>query len=346
MQRPMMDPTFVMDLAESKQQKKHIAWKRWLFSGIKAFWGWLVSNPFTVSRPGEQKRRVSVWSILLRTTVMWIILLPLLLGGTLVLLIRQATHPPAASVAADPNSQGLYFETVHFTSSDGTPLTGWLVPALDARRVLDEKDRSLQLRRPAIVLVHDFGRSMQQMLPLVQPMHDEGMVVLVLALRGAGTASPTGQTFGLNESKDVAAAVDRLRQTSYVDSSRIVIAGIGSGATACLIATKSDASIRAVVAMQPLKGYEENVSTRIAPKQAWLGWMEPLCRRAFEAIYSVDSQQLDLKAYASVMANRPSLQMASEDPYLLNEAGTAHQIRAFCRRAFQTNLITTVGSAR
>jgi len=343
MQRPMMDPTFVPDLFEAKRIP---AWKPWLLKGVKAFWGWLVSNPFTVRKPGEERRTFSIWSVLLRVAVIWIILVPLLLGAMLMLIVQQGTHPAPASVAADPNSEGLYFETAHFTSADGTPLTGWLVPALDARRVLDEKDRSVRLRRPAIVLVHDFGHSMQQMLPLVRPLHDEGLVVLVLALRGQGTIAPTAQTYGLNEAKDVSAGLDLLRQTSYVDSSRIAVAGIGTGANACLIAANGDAGVKALVIVQPVKAYEQGVSVRIAPKSQWLDWMEPLCRRAFEAIYNVDSEQLNVKHYASLLATRPSLSLLDEDPFLLNEASTAHRVKVFCRRALQTNELPKLGSAR
>lgn len=344
MQRPMMDPTFVPDIVEAKC--KHVAWRQWVSRGTRWFWGWLLTNPLTVQMPGQEKRRWSIWSVVLRMVVCWAILLPLLVGGTVLLLVFKGTHPAPASLAADPSSQGVYFESTRFPSTDGTQLSGWIVPAIDARRVLDEKDRTLKLSRPAIVLVHDYGHSMQQMLPLIKPLHDEGMVVLVMGLRGANTGSLTAQTFGLNEAKDVSAAVQLLRQTAFVDRNRIAVAGVGTGANACLIAASSDSTIKAVVLAQPVKSYREAAANRISPNGKWLTWMEPVCQRVFEVLYGVDSQQLSYDRYASLLKTRPTLLFDTEDSYLLNEVGTVHRVQVFCRKHLQTDELPRLGTAR
>src|SRR5260370_1169386 len=83
---------------------------------------------------------------------------------------------------------------------------------LDARRVLDQKEKWIAEKFPAVILAHDYGASRQQMLPLVAPVHQAGFVVLVLQLRGSALGGQAGSTFGLKESGDVKAGVNLLRK--------------------------------------------------------------------------------------------------------------------------------------
>ena len=139
--------------------------------------------------------------------MMFLPVLPLLAAITLV---YAGTHPAPPPALSDPSSQGLYYDPVSIISQDGTRLSGWLVPAIDAHRVATQREAALSERRPALVLVHDFGQSPQQMLPLLGPLHDEGYVLLAVCLRGDGIDHTVGQTFGVSESLDVKAAVELL----------------------------------------------------------------------------------------------------------------------------------------
>ena len=85
------------------------------------------------------------------------------------------------------------------------------------------------------------------MLPLVTPLHQAGYIVFVLGLRGSNLGSTYGSTFGLSESNDVKAAVDLLRKTPFVDTKRIAVLGLGTGATASLLAVQKDPGIAAMV---------------------------------------------------------------------------------------------------
>ena len=113
-------------------------------------------------------------------------LLPLLAAG---LLVYAATHPTPREATGDPAAYGIYFQSISITTEDGLHLNSWLLPAIDAHRVLAERDSVLKDRWPAIILVHDFTQSLQDMLPLVGPLHDEGFVLLVISLRGDGANS-------------------------------------------------------------------------------------------------------------------------------------------------------------
>jgi pimeloyl-ACP methyl ester carboxylesterase len=333
MQRPMMDPTFVKDLVNSK--RKRPAYLKLVGKAAKWFGRSLVSNPLVVRRPDEQEKRVSLVKLGLRMAVSWVIFVPLLAGLATALLVFVGTHPQTPMVVADPASQGVYYEPVTFASEDSIILNGWLVPAIDAKRVLEDRDRMLRMRRPAVVLVHDFGQSPQQMLPLVRPLHDEGIVLLLVGLRGIGGDSRAGQTFGLNESKDVAAAVEMLRNRAFVDPARIAVVGFGSGANATLIAASKDSSIKAIVLANPIKATEEEIARRIAPNRHGLRWVEPLFRRVFEVMYNVDTREMNYDSFASVLSSRPTL-VFDGDNFILQDKGTTEQVRAFCRRHLRT----------
>src|SRR3954467_8110740 len=114
------------------------------------------------------------------------------------------------------------------------------------------------------------------MLPLVRPLHDAGFVVLVVGVRGSGTTTPAAQTFGLTEWMDVRAAAEMLRRRPYVDANKIGGAGIGTGATAALLAAEPDDGLRALVLDDPASSADEVVAHRLAPRLPYLEWMRPI----------------------------------------------------------------------
>jgi hypothetical protein len=344
MNRPMMDPTFAPDLVASK--RRHLPLGKWAAKGAKWFFNWMLTNPLAIRRPGDEPVRWPLFKIAIRMTIFWAILLPILVGLVVMLTVYLGTHPTPLPIVAEPSSYGVYFEPATLASTDGTQLTAWLVPAIDARRVVEEKDHALKLSHPAIVLVHDYGHTMQQMLPLVRPLHDEGIVVLVLGLRGSGSGSHAAQTFGLNESKDVIAAVDLLRQSAFVDGSRIAVAGVGTGANAALIAASRDSSIRAVVLADMLQNCDGIVATRLSPKEPWLQWLQPVCRRVFEMECDVDTADLDAVRYAGLLKSRPVLLLAGQNGITTADPTTLKRVKLFCRRHLDTQSAPRLGSAR
>jgi len=224
-----------------------------------------------------------------------------------VTLVFAVTHPPHYSAEADPTLQGVYYDPVNFVSEDGTRLEGWIVPVFDAKRVLEEKERTLHKKHPAIVLVHDYMGTRQQMLPLVPALHDAGLVVLVVGLRGTGPSMGTGQTFGLKEQMDVRAAVDFLRRRSYVDAAKVSVMGLGTGANAAVGAAAQDANIAALILDRPIESFDQAMTNRLGRNQQWLSVLMPLFRYTFEAMYHVDADQLTSASFATVTSTRPTL---------------------------------------
>jgi len=342
MQRPVMDPTFVKDQAKAK--RRGLPLLRWTIGAARWLGRSLLSNPLVVQRPDDPKRP-SLVKVGVRMLVSWAVFLPLLTVGSAVTLVWLGTHPKSPPAITDPNSQACYFDPVSFASEDGAQLSAWLIPVIDAKRILLEKERVFHSRRPAIVLVHDYSESAQQMLPLVRPLHDEGVVVLDVSLRGSGSQTTGAQTFGLNEAKDIAAAVALLRHSTFVDPQRIAVAGIGTGANAALIAASRDSNIAAVVIFNPIKDCDAAIIQWVAPRRPSLNWMEPLCRRVFEVMYGVHAEDLTYDHYASVLKSRPTM-LFTGDSFVLHEANTINEVRAFCRRQLRTQEMPTLGTAR
>jgi hypothetical protein len=224
-----------------------------------------------------------------------LLFVPFLLSALVMALVYSGTHPPAVASAMDPTCHGIYYDPVDFLSEDGTPLEAWLIPVVDARRVLEDKDRALSELHPAVVLVHDFGAARQQMLPLAGPLHQAGFVVMIVGLRGGNAmGTPVGQTFGLNEAGDVRAAVEVLRKTPFIDGQHVGLLGIGTGATACLLAAQRDPTIAALVLDRPSHSFDDVLSEHLSPGPAWLGWLGPFCQWTFEIAYKVNATDVNL----------------------------------------------------
>ncbi len=200
-----------------------------------------------------------------------------------------------------PTSVGLYYEAIDFTSDDATRLRGWIVPAIDARRVLEGDDRLLRTRHPGVVLAHDYGKSPSQFLPLLMPLHDAGFDVLVVGLRGVGLGMPVGQTFGPNESKDITAAVQLLRRYPTVDPRRVSVVGVGTGANAALLASERDPDIAALVLADPLGDAREAISRYVGPNHWRMGWMQVLSRWGWELGYHIGADDVDLIRFQATL---------------------------------------------
>ena len=244
-------------------------------------------------------------------------------------LVFVGTHPPR--VVIEPNESTihtLYYDPVNLISSDGTQLEGMIFPLLDARRVIEHREKVLRERFPAVILVHDYGQTPQQMLPLVRPLHDAGYVVLVVGVRGRGTERQVGQTFGIREAMDVRAAIEMLRRRALINAGQISVVGVGSGASAALLALRDDPLLAAVVLLNPIQSGAEAIKNFIGPAQDWLDFLRPLCKWTFEICYDVDVDEINLSRHEELMKERAVLTIEVRDS---NPANTrSADLRAMC----------------
>ena len=287
MQRPVMDPLFVSPVKVGPSNRPF--WGRGLLRGAR-WCGWQLLRSPTVSAAHPQP---PVRQTLLAAFARMLLVLPLLPVMAGIILVYSLTHPSVSVAITDPSAQGLYYDPVSFVGADGVRLSGWLIPAIDAHRVLTHRDDILKDKRPAIVLAPDFAQSPQQLLPLLGPLHDDGYVLLAVWLRGDGVARPAGQTFGLNESQDVIAAADLLRRQPFVDSGAIALIGSGTGGSACALAAGRQSGVRAVVICGETRGPDEAILRPDFQRRSWFPWMRPLCKWTFNIAYGLEIEDLE-----------------------------------------------------
>ncbi len=232
---------------------------------------------------------------------------PVIVALFAVAAVWVATHPQRLSAAEDPSNEGIYFDAINFAADDSTRLEGWLVPVVDERAILADRDEALRRRYPAVILAHDFGMSRRQMLPLVRPLHDAGFVVLLVGLRGSDASGAGGSTFGLRESHDLQAAVELMRRRPFVDGNRLALVGTGSGATAALLAAARDPRIAAVVLDRLPADFDARLNEQVGPRPPYLGFLTPLCRWTFELAYSVDPDEVQDARKVMLDGARPVL---------------------------------------
>lgn len=332
MQRPVMDPLFLQELKAPPKRRQ------WLSAALRTF-GWVVRKLF--SQPLVRRRDrlkfandglASRWA---RGLAYRLLFAPIVLALAAGALVFSGTHPTAAVASGDPSSFGVYYDPVEFASTDGTRLTGWLVPVVDARRVMLHKDRLLHQKHPAVVLVHDHGQSPAQLLPLIAPLHEEGIVVLAIGLRGVGMPNRAPQTFGLDEAQDVRSAVNLLRGRPFVDETRIAVVGIGTGANAAMLAAEKDDKLAAIVLADPVVSANDVVASRLGPDVFGLRWMQPLTKWAFEIGYREDIDEISLDQHSTLLQTRKVLrvQKATIDHRLM--AAPTEQIRKYCREVLK-----------
>jgi pimeloyl-ACP methyl ester carboxylesterase len=299
-----MNPSF-LDEVQPQARRGPRPWRRCLTLILR-----LVKLLFTdvFRRKAALREEVGTpFARFMRGLLYRLMLVPTLLAVLIGVLVVTATHPQAAPGVVDPVSRGVYYDPIELLSLDNTKLEGWLVPVLDARRLIIEKEDMLHRKYAAIVLVHDFGASRQQVLPLVSPLHDAGYVVLAINLRGRGPSANVGCTFGINEAQDVRAAVELLRRRNYVDPDAVGVLGIGTGATAALIAAEQDPRIKVLILDHPVRQFQDILNERIGPRQPWLSWVRPMCKWTFELAYKVDGDDLNLARFTELMAHKPVL---------------------------------------
>ena len=337
MQRPVMNPNFALESSNAgKARKSRFEWLWKIFRFIGRL---LTATPFGKPKQFRNEEGTRI-SRLVRGLTYRLAFVPILLVGFLSALIFGATHPGRDAGASDPIKVAVYYDPVNFVADDGVRLEGWLIPVIDAKRVIAERDQILNKRYPAVVLVHDFAGSRDQLLHLAEPLHKAGFVVLAMNLRGASASSNDAQTFGIREAHDVKAAVEMLRRRPYIDPTRIALIGIGTGANACMIAARDDAALNTLVLSAPVEGFDRALANRIGSHHQWLPYMQSLLRWTFQVMYGVETSELDLKNFTSVLQAR-HVHMTDGRPGLL-EPNAARGVQKFLSKHLNSQFASTL----
>jgi pimeloyl-ACP methyl ester carboxylesterase len=99
---------------------------------------------------------------------------------------------------------------------------------------------------PAVVLVHGFKSSREEMLPWARLFHDAGYNVLLFDTQGCGQSGGSTVGLGATEPRDISLAVNAAR--GEFGTIKVAVLGISLGAGAAILAAADDPDISAVIA--------------------------------------------------------------------------------------------------
>lgn len=224
---------------------------------------------------------------------------PYFLGG--VATTRRFEYNDRENAGLTPASFDLAFEEVAFASGDGTPLSGWWVPAADARGT--------------VVLVHGLNRSRIEMVKKTPFLNRKGWNALLFDLRRHGKSGGTVSSFGYFEKQDVHAAADWARQRTIGSPGPVVLWGVSLGGASAALAAAEDPGVAALVCDSSYRSLRDTVDHHLTLARTWAWWMRlvPQWPVAAEVLYWIgkrggfDVDAVDVRAAAARIHGRPAL---------------------------------------
>lgn len=177
------------------------------------------------------------------------------IAGTIIYLDRQL-------VPKNPRDYGLDFANVAFTASDGVNIKGWLIPGPSEKLIIIThvggltKYGSTQKFKSVAKL---FNQEIE-FLKIARHLHNQGYSILMFDFRNHGESDPSPNSgkagVGLEEYKDVVAALDFVSQRQDLRDKDIGFVSFCMGANSTIIAmSKKPAAfknVKCLVAIQPI----------------------------------------------------------------------------------------------
>lgn len=142
---------------------------------------------------------------------------------------------------------------VKITADTGAILRGWL------RRPVAAIERP----GPVALVIHGWGASAADMVPLSQPLLEAGLRVLLLDARGHGRSCDVGVASMPTFAEDLRTALRWLRRQPEIDPDRIVLVGHSVGAGAALFVAADDHTIAGVISLSSMAAPREFMAERL-----------------------------------------------------------------------------------
>lgn len=160
-------------------------------------------------------------------------------------------YTPSTVVDTTPLERGLAHEEVTFSSSDGTMLTGWFVPAQGERH-------------GTVIHFHGNNKNIAGHLRYVEWLPSRGYDVFLFDYRGYGKSGGTPATTGVHD--DCVAALNYLRGRHDIAEDRIIVFGQSLGGVCALGALTRVArtGIRAVIIEGAFASHREIARDKLA----------------------------------------------------------------------------------
>lgn len=170
-------------------------------------------------------------------------------------------------------------------TSEGLRLRAWLARGDPAR--------------PAAVVVHGLGDTLESYREHARVLQDRGYTVILPDLRGHGGSEGSHTTLGGRERHDVRAAMQHLRDRGLAGHG-LVLVGHSMGAVAVLLAAVDQPDLRAVIVEAPYDTYRDSVAHHARILYGLPRWVPiiPLAIAAAEWRAGFDADDIDAVAAA------------------------------------------------
>lgn len=205
-----------------------------------------------------------------RVMLLFVIIVPYVMAVAMV-------YRPKVVVADDPRQQlGYPFQAVRFQATDGTPIDGWWVPAINT--IPAGQPVPPDWGQKTVVVCHGLGANKANQLIVGRDLIPHGYNVLTFDFRAHGSSGGQVSTFGDLERRDVLGAVRWLKQNRPQQAQQVYGVGISMGGAA-LIAAAADPSDegRAIEKVAVYDTYDDLSSLAdsisddyLAPPLSWL----------------------------------------------------------------------------
>ena len=179
---------------------------------------------------------VSVFSSLIVSgAIVCFVIIPIVGKGTML-------HPDHESMYMLPDELGMIYENITFSTSDSLDLKGWFVNPINTTN---------PNANITVIVLHGASHSKAWMLDHYgQGLFDQGYRLFFFDSRNRGESPDTelGLTWGIDEVKDVRAAVDFVKAQPEVNSSAVVLFAESQGAATILFYTAQYNDVAVIIA--------------------------------------------------------------------------------------------------
>ncbi len=193
-------------------------------------------------------------------TVVAVIALLLLL---MPLAVRLAYRVPRVTGDVQPGDMGLPGGPVQLETENGKRLFGWYIPAPGEQA-------------PAIAIIHGWGSSSDQLLPLAPSLHEAGHALLLLDARNHGRSDSDTFSSMPRFAEDLEHGVDWLQRQPGVDPRRVFVLGHSVGAAAALLVASRRHDIAGVISIAAFAHPAEVMGRQLAAlhlPRIPIGWL-------------------------------------------------------------------------
>ncbi|MHA1814434.1 MAG: alpha/beta hydrolase [Candidatus Heimdallarchaeaceae archaeon] len=197
----------------------------------------------------------------------------LLLAGSLVVFViipvvgkNRMLHPKHEEMFIYPHDKGMTYENVTFTTSDNLNLKGWLV---------ESNNSSDPNSNITVIILHGASHSKAFMLDHYGGgFYNEGYNLFLFDSRNRGESPDTelGVTWGIDEVKDIRAAVDFVQSDPLTNTTDIVLFAESQGSSTVFFYTSQYNDVSAII-VDSIWAYGDQMIKRAYPNRSGFPWI-------------------------------------------------------------------------